>query len=602
MINKLFIKIICNIFFLISGTYSQNTGQKWIVGEIYFQGNKSYSKDQLLENMKLRPKSFWHSSDYSFSTLVQDIQRINAFYHNRGYLNEEITEYKTVFDTAESKVNITLSISEGQRTVIDTIIITGNYTLSDSLFYSLIDFKKGIFLDSSVLAKVRTDILEKLWALGHLFAKVYPDIQFPLSNLHAVVVLLITEGPAVKSGTTLYFGLHRIDSVVITRNLYFSPESLLTSTKIRQSIASLYLTELFKLVTIQPLDTFSDITQKDTVTAPVLIQLEEGDFFAIQAGGGYGSYEGWYGTLRLGYKNLFGLGHGLFFAGKASFTTFYTGLDYTYPWIFGLPYTLDFNSYVERRNLDAFEGLFEGLTLTVRGSFYKVNSFRVWTNYEHNGWIKTAPGAVTLEKKNTLLFGLSYIRDTRISQNLPGRALFLRSDFELAGPAMSWSNQFYRIRGDLRLYLPLEKFRFSIASALGSGYVQSYGINPEVPSSELYRIGLDDIRPVRGYSEEEISPVTPEGKALGGKFYIVLNLIQFTYPIFWLFNGSLFFDGGFVWANWKDVSLGDMKYSAGAGLSLGLPSGALRVEYGVRLERPFSLLHGRWYLGAGLPF
>ena len=56
-------------------------------------------------------------------------------------------------------------------------------------------------------------------------------------------------------------------------------------------------------------------------------------------------------------------------------------------------------------------------------------------------------------------------------------------------------------------------------------------------------------------------------------------------PLFWLFVGTYFVDGGYVWPEISDFQISDIRLSTGVGLALMTPLGPVRVDYGYKLTR-----------------
>jgi outer membrane protein insertion porin family len=569
---------------------------QWDVNDINFVGNHIFDRAVLIDQMKLKPERLFRKTSFSMTQLQQDISSLNSFYRNRGFFQAEIRS-SLDFDSTQRKVNIYLLITEGVRTKLDSFEFIGNILHSDSTLSALTRLKKGSILDSSLYTGAQSKILEFYASLGRVFARVEYFFEFDQSGETADLIFTINEGPLVRAGEISILGLKKTDEKVIRRELQFDYNEILNAEKIRSSINNLYTTGLFSLASIIPIDTMAYPSESDTVTAPVLIQVEEGDFFNIQLGAGYNSIDKWYGTAELAYKNLFGLGHRIYLSSRLSSVVFLAQIGYNYPWLFGRDLLGEINGYIERRDLESFKALYQGGLIAVNGNVGERNRYRLFMNFMHNGWFRGEQQGP--EKNNTLLFGTRLTRDTRDTYLDPGNAFFSFIEAEIAG--FSFSNQFYRFKWDVRLYRGLFGKRLNISSALFLGYVNDFGSSDLVPPSELFRIGIDDIRPVRGYVESQVSSVNKEGEAVGGELAAVINLFDIRFPILSIFSGEIFVDGGYVWPKAGDFSLEKLRWSVGPGLLINLPSGIFRIDYGFELKRKFDFTGG-WYFGLGYAF
>ncbi|MGB6366779.1 MAG: BamA/TamA family outer membrane protein, partial [Thermoanaerobaculia bacterium] len=71
---------------------------------------------------------------------------------------------------------------------------------------------------------------------------------------------------------------------------------------------------------------------------------------------------------------------------------------------------------------------------------------------------------------------------------------------------------------------------------------------------------------------------------IGGNALVIANL-EYRFPIFGTFGGTAFFDAGNVWADWRNIDLGDSRPGIGVGARWLSPVGPLRVEIGWKLDK-----------------
>jgi len=126
------------------------------------------------------------------------------------------------------------------------------------------------------------------------------------------------------------------------------------------------------------------------------------------------------------------------------------------------------------------------------------------------------------------------------------------------------------------------------------GYANSYGSKPYPFFKNFYVGGVNS---VRGFDNgaigpRVIDPATGLDFAVGGTTRIVGNAEIFT-PVPFIKNSSqfrlsAFVDGGDVYAKGQGIDLGDMRYSAGVGISWYSPFGPLKLV----LARPLNAKPG----------
>lgn len=484
--------------------------------------------------------------------------------------------------------------------LIDSIFIEGNTKFDTSWYKRILPFKEGNRFDSALYSNSSEIIRDSLYSKGYFFAEVQNFTRINEQNSFNIYYF-VYEGPVVLAGDIEIFGLELVKPVVVKRELLFNQGQKLTPSEILLSIRQIYNTGLFSYVTIEPIDTVLIYTELDSVEAPILIQVEEANMINLQIGGGYSSIEGLFGNLVFAHQNLFRLGHTASLSAQVSFVSTGAYLSYTYPWFLSAPVSANIRGYINRYDWDTYKEVISGATFGIGGIARIYNSYRIWTSYKNQHFI-TEPESNSLINTsitNTLLFGSSLRRDTRYSLLFPGNAIAATLTGELAGPWMSWSNQFFRIQTDLRSYRTFFNGNLITGSALYLGFINSYGPTEGVSPSELFRAGFGLVRPVRGYDEDEISPST--GEITGGRFALILNVANIIFPVYRVLNGEVFIDAGKIWTSPGSFSLYDLRWSAGIGLFLRIPSFPLRIDYGIKLDRN-GRFDGNIYFALGYPF
>ena len=129
-----------------------------------------------------------------------------------------------------------------------------------------------------------------------------------------------------------------------------------------------------------------------------------------------------------------------------------------------------------------------------------------------------------------------------------------------------------------------------MATRLRAGAIFELGPTRNLPISDLFFAG--GATTVRGYQEQLLGPTTLDSEgykdqAIGGKLLYLMNL-EFRVPLFWLFVGEIFLDGGNVWRELENFSLGEVKFATGLGIVLLTPVGPIRFDYGVKLAKEDS--------------
>jgi outer membrane protein insertion porin family len=105
-------------------------------------GNNLFSEDELKKVFKLRPRSwlsiFRRNTPYSKENLKGDLESLESFYKNRGYLNFSVNNSIITISEDKQKVFITVNISEGDLYKINNVSLAGDFPVKEEIIRSLI--------------------------------------------------------------------------------------------------------------------------------------------------------------------------------------------------------------------------------------------------------------------------------------------------------------------------------------------------------------------------------------------------------------------------------------------------------------------------------
>jgi len=112
-----------------------------------------------------------------------------------------------------------------------------------------------------------------------------------------------------------------------------------------------------------------------------------------------------------------------------------------------------------------------------------------------------------------------------------------------------------------------------------------------IPIFERYTLG--GANTVRGYEQQELGPRDAQGNPIGGNAFAVGNL-EVRHALYKKLCGVWFLDGGQLyeqplgdsWPSIRAKGISDFAYGTGPGLRLNTPVGAVRLEFGYKINPP----------------
>jgi len=602
-----YIIFICLMLLIVScASVSKSRGkmQPWVVTAVSFSGNTSISSFDILDVMETKPGNFFKTNKYSQSNVNADSSGIVNLYRNKGFVNIKVQSLTVVKDPLSRHVTVGIIICEGAQTRIGTVSIKGNSVLSEAEIKHIIHLKLLSLYSTDILAGKQQIIRDSL--AGHGYSMCVVDRKDNIDTVAhlAAVIFTVNQGPLVKAGPVMVNGAKKLRDVITKRGLTFKTGDTLTSTQIRLSMRQMYESGMFKYVQITtPVADSAKIRQlPGPVSLPVHVDIQESDFFKVQGGVGYGTYEGVRLTLQTSYGNVFGLGQTIGLDGKYSQLLQSLHLHYIAPWFLLLPPTAEAELFGEHHNEVTFTGYIEGFTMSLLSKTPWNIDWRVFSTFEFVNDVKIQPAESSLTSlihgNNTQSFGTVLTYDLRDNLIDPLKGMFVSSEAELAGLIGTQTNHFYKCIFDARGYVPVAS-NLHVASAVTIGYVNGWGIdNAVVPPQELLYAGSETIRPVRGYAPNTQDGI---GDTTGGRFVLVVNVLELRLTIAKWLKIAGFVDAGYVWTAASLFSLNDLRYSAGPGLRFRTPVGILSTDCGIRINGPTKGKAG-FSLGIGEPF
>lgn len=576
----------------------------WKVHAINFSGNTVYTSGQLRSLMETKLSHWWNKSAYSHVKLESDTATLGAAYGQKGYLDAAFHIDSIPADSVHQRVSIFLSVVEGPQTLVGTVAIGGISPLHPAEELKLLMTKPNAPFSVSVIDQDAQKIAADLALRGHLYCHVLDSSIIDTATHRAAVVFSIDQGPLIFAGPFNIAGLKKVLPVVVTRELKFKQGDTLTTKRRDATMQKLYATGLFNFMQIKvpPESLLLAGKRPDTATEPVTATMEEAKFFSVDASAGYGTYDEFRGSLETRYGNLFGLGHAVTFDGTYNLYDIQGNATYTYPWILSLPVNGAISAYIEHHDI-TYTGLFDGIKFSVVKITGWNLSYQVWLNLEWILHIDNAgqDSAAANSRTNTQSIGVDLFYDTRKNLTDTTAGAYIQISPEFAGLGGRGTNQYYRALFDMRGYVnAFHGFLFS--SAVEFGFAQGYGSSGDsVPAQIIYNLGIEGIRPVRGYEQNDLSPG-------GGRMALVINLLQVQHPVYKWIGLSGFIDGGYAWINpnWSDPnaqhpSINDLKWTVGPGIYVKTPVGQAEFDWGY-LRNPPQMGTAQVHPGWGSPY
>jgi len=570
-------------------------GEPATVQGIRFIGNRAFDVDRLRDVFEMGPKAWWavlsQRDKYSRERLSGDLERLRAFYRDRGYADFSIESTQVTISTDRQRINITVNLDEGQQYTVGDIELAGDLIYPRETLRELVAVDAGAIYNQRNITRSVEAIQEKLGERGYAFARVNPIPE--LREADRVVDLTLFVDPAER----VYVRRIRISGNESTRDDVIRGElrqyegTWLSTRDLRNSEDRLGRLGFFSDVTINTPRVPGTTDQVD-----VEVDATERLSGSLRAGVGFGSDQGLLLNLGVQQDNLFGTGD------RAEFVANSDDAD-----------TLYRLSYLERnhtmsgidrryalslRDRDADEAdLADYGVKTTRASYgYRIpvsgtDRLGADVTFEDVGLEFSDPTAFQRDfqvrngtSNRAILTDLSWTRDTRNTAVFPTRGGRQRLGLAVALPQVS-DVEYYRFSYEQSRYVALNDL-FTLVLDGTFSYGNAYGEGERLPFYENFFAG--GIRTVRGYTANSLGPRDENDDPTGGNLR-ALARAEVRFPLASDKGGnnlrfSTFVDAGQVWDRERDnldyksdISFSGLRYSAGLGLVYYSPIGPFTV-------------------------
>jgi len=562
------------------------------IKKINIVGNKAFPDDVILDEFELTSPtliSFYTNSDqYSKQKLSADLERINSFYQDRGYINFKVESTQVSISPDKNGIYITINVDEGIVHTISEVKLAGELIVTPDKLIPFVTVQPSSIFSRKRATQTSENITTILGHEGYSFANVnmIPEIDSETSTVK--ITFFVDPGKRVYVRRLIMQGNTKTRDEVLRREIRQMEAAPISTLAVEQSKA-----RLSRLGHFDEVDVETPAVPGTSDQVDVIYTVKEKSSGNILAGAGFSQSQGLVLNASISQNNFLGTGKRMSASfNNSSVNTVYS-LGYTNPY-----YTIDgvsrgFN--VSYRTTDAEEantsdystetfdaGVSFGLPLNERDrlsfglnfevttldlGFEPTEANRDTTNGQTGNFVLDNGDSYTNFKASA-----SWGTDTRNravfaskggSKRLSGVVTVPGSDLE-----------FYKVSYNQKHYFPVTRHTTLYLNG-DFGYGDSYGEAESLPFFENYYAGGKSS--VRGFTDNTLGPKDSYGDATGGSVKIVGNA-EFIFPVPFMPNSrtvrlSTFMDAGNVYDD--EIDIGELRYSIGVSAKWLSPFGAL---------------------------
>jgi outer membrane protein insertion porin family len=571
-------------------------GEDAKIKEIRIVGATAFSEETLLDEFKLSTPTWmsWYtkSDQYSRQKLTGDLESLRSFYLNRGYLEFVIDSTQVSLSADRRDVFITLVVKEGEKFNFGEFQFVGDMLDQPDTFKARNTLKAGETFSNERLQEVLKSMTDKLGALGYAFGNVSPIPNINRGTKTVDFVFQVDPGRRVYVRRINISGNAKTRDEVIRREMRQFESSWYDSERIRISRNRIDRLGYFNAVEVDREAVPGTSDQVD-----VNVKVEERPLGSLTFGFGYSSSESVVLSGSISQQNFMGTGTNVSLEVNTSRVSQTFAIRHVDPYFTddGISRSLDL--YTRTFNADEVDSLADykivstgfgarfGIPYTEEDRLFvglAVENSKLSGDPESENWAEFRNEFG--DQATAVLASVGWSRDTRDSGLAPtsGRYQFANLDYGTPIGDLEYARFTY---GDQFFYPLTKKVTFAFNTELGVG-LGLFG-KPYPAIKNFYAGGIGSIR---GFSSSSVGPKSSiTGDSIGGTKRLIFNTELLTPLPGMAQDRSIrvftYMDAGAVWGENDDVTLADMRASAGVGLSWFSPVGPLKLSFGQPIKK-----------------
>ncbi|MDI9232604.1 outer membrane protein assembly factor BamA [Limnohabitans sp. HM2-2] len=576
-------------------TFTITEGGPAKIAKIELVGNKTFSTDTLRDQFNLDTGGWmsWYtkSNRYSRTKLNGDLEALRSYYLSRGFLEFRIESTQVAMSPDKQEMAITINVTEGERFVVSGVKLEGNYLDKEDEFKSLVKIVSGQPYNAETVAETTKAFTDYFGKFGFAFARVDAKPIIDRQNNRVQFVLQAEPSRRAYVRRILVAGNNRTRDEVIRREFRQLESAWYDGDKINLSRDRVNRLGYFTDVNVDTQEISGAPDQVD-----LLFSVTEKPTGSISLGAGFSSTEKIALTFGIQQENAFGSGNYLALQVNTSKYNRNYVVSTTDPYFTqnGISRSFDLFHRTTRPylgDLNSYSLVNSGLGLRFGVPITETDRVFVGANLEQTQIVagtnlptEYANYALKFGSKSTAIpLTLGWAHDARDSALVPtkGSLQSFTADVSVAGDV-----RYARTNYKYQQYIPLsKKYTFAFNTDLGWGQ----GLNgQDYPLFKNFYVG--GLGSVRGFEQSTLGPKSSTtGIYLGGPKKVVFNA-EFITPFPGAGNDKTlrmfaFTDVGKAFGQDEKVSFGELRASAGIGLSWISPMGPLRFSYGVPIRQ-----------------
>ena len=501
-------------------------GDAAAIKRINVVGNHIFSDAEILDKIELTYDSPWWDfmaqDRYQKQTLQGDMETINSYYLDRGYLKFKVDSTQVSMTPDKTNVYITLNVSEGKKYTVSNVDFIGDMAGFEKTIRAINPLRADKVYNGAEVTYTEEVISKFLGRFGYAYPKVItiPDINEEDGTVK--LSISVDPGKRVYVERINFKGNAVTSESVLRREMRQQEGAWLSNSLVEGSKARLSRLPYLEKVDFET----KKLSDQDDVV-DIDFEVKEQPSGSFTAGIGYGSYTGLSLNAGIQQNNFLGTGNRLAFNVNTISYQESVNISYTDPYFTVDGVSLGGNIFYSKfdaggANLVEYKQTSYGVGLSLGFPINEYIRINFGAGYKHNGITRLQTYEqiqnfydIYSDPNNPdggLAFN-SFDLSAAISRSSLNRGTFPTDgsqqivSFKVTTPNSDVN--YFKIDFDTKWYFPLTRDqRWTVLTRLQAGYGNGYGTihgnDQTLPFWENFRAGGSDT--LRGFQNNTVGP------------------------------------------------------------------------------------------------
>ena len=198
-------------------------GKSAKIEKINIIGNEIFNNEELLEGFELSEGSFFsflnNDNAYSREKLKGDIESLESFYRDRGYLKFSIESSQISLSKDMKKIFINFNIFEGNKYTISDAEVVGDIPLEEEIYSQIINSLKDQTYSQAQITSIEEFFTNLMGNRGYAFAEVSGNPEIDEGDNEVKIIFTVQPGKRTYTRKILFTGNNLTQDFVLRREM-----------------------------------------------------------------------------------------------------------------------------------------------------------------------------------------------------------------------------------------------------------------------------------------------------------------------------------------------------------------------------------------------